>query len=444
MATEDGGNTVSPVLDQDSGDPFMNAVKGKYKISESRSAAAYWNPEDGIPRPDCDLTILKWLSTFPITGLLGLDHFYLRSPITGITKLVTGGGLGLWYLWDVCQIWLETDRVLNYGLSTPFDLQLGIAQGMITDKPTNYTSDSYFSLWIFGIILGFIGLDSAALKNWGNTLLKALLFSLFVWSMIVVVQIGQTGFTIGWLFSLFFILYAFSPVIAQYVSVLLKVFGPADIFETGISFKGKEYDSYYGIMKYFIDILPMTAAEKEKIMFDLTYNVSGAELEKNFEIKHGGSTSDQGDNKYPGNSIISFIIYLVSPIWAVIYGIYKLGLSGVSKLPMGQAAKIASSAIDTTSTLANLASKGAELGVLPVNEAIETKKAEAEAEAVNPIKTKINIGTGPRPINVGQVGGSDPLSDSLSSESQILGAALIALIAGGSLKGLVDYLMQGK
>ena len=39
----------------------------------------------------------------------------------------------------------------------------------------------------------------------------------------------------------------------------------------------------------------------------------------------------------------------------------------------------------------------------------------------------------------GQKGGS---RSELSSESQILGATVIALVAGGSLKGLIDYLMN--
>ena len=41
----------------------------------------------------------------------------------------------------------------------------------------------------------------------------------------------------------------------------------------------------------------------------------------------------------------------------------------------------------------------------------------------------------------GQAGGARHQEDPLSTEAQIMAAAIVALIAGGSLKGVVDYLM---
>ena len=37
-------------------------------------------------------------------GFLGVDRFYLRRPFTGALKLLTAGGLGLWWLIDVIRI----------------------------------------------------------------------------------------------------------------------------------------------------------------------------------------------------------------------------------------------------------------------------------------------------------------------------------------------------
>ena len=113
-------------------DPFMEVVKGRYPLSTNAGAARSWVPTEEnatgryVPRPDCSLSTLKWLSTIPLTGFLGIDHLYLRSPITAIAKLATFGGFGLWYLWDALQVTTESERVLNYGLTLIGDIGTGI------------------------------------------------------------------------------------------------------------------------------------------------------------------------------------------------------------------------------------------------------------------------------------------------------------------------------
>lgn len=39
-----------------------------------------------------------------LVGELGIDRFYLGKIGTGILKLLTGGGLGLWWLIDIILI----------------------------------------------------------------------------------------------------------------------------------------------------------------------------------------------------------------------------------------------------------------------------------------------------------------------------------------------------
>lgn len=175
-------------------DVFNDTVKGRFPLSSSISAARYWAPYTGdgkykesetggptcapqnpvfgphIPRPNVDLMSLSWISLFG--GMLGLDHFYANSPATGIAKLLTLGGFGVWWIWDVLQVWLEPDRVLNYGMLPPFDVRFHepVAQGMITNKKNPYLPTG-FSTWATAESL--FGLFGAALPFYGKLILWA-------------------------------------------------------------------------------------------------------------------------------------------------------------------------------------------------------------------------------------------------------------------------------
>lgn len=61
----------------------------------------------GIPFP-ADLSHLRdfrtaWVLSL-LLGVLGADRFYLRRPVTGTLKLLTLGGLGIWWLRDLAAI----------------------------------------------------------------------------------------------------------------------------------------------------------------------------------------------------------------------------------------------------------------------------------------------------------------------------------------------------
>ena len=54
----------------------------------------------------------SWWTTFWLSfwlGYFGADRFYLNSPILGLLKLLTVGGLGLWWLADL--ILLSANRM---------------------------------------------------------------------------------------------------------------------------------------------------------------------------------------------------------------------------------------------------------------------------------------------------------------------------------------------
>jgi hypothetical protein len=166
---------------------FEDTVKGKFPLSRNIGSARYWAPNENVkvkqwnnnvceetefnapnvPRPNVNLNWLRFWSA--VGGPLGLDHFYANSPATGIAKLLTLGGFGLWWIWDNLQLWLESDRVLNYGMMPLFDLRLHdpVAQGMITDKPQDYQR-TWFSLWaILEVFFGITGANQAFYKKYG-------------------------------------------------------------------------------------------------------------------------------------------------------------------------------------------------------------------------------------------------------------------------------------
>jgi hypothetical protein len=78
MATQ----TVSPISEQ---------TETENTPTKSGQMAA----ETISPKSRLVLTLLAW-----VLGGLGVDRFYLGKIGTGILKLVTGGGFGIWWLID--------------------------------------------------------------------------------------------------------------------------------------------------------------------------------------------------------------------------------------------------------------------------------------------------------------------------------------------------------
>jgi TM2 domain-containing membrane protein YozV len=58
-----------------------------------------------MPEKKADWTVLLLLSI--ILGTLGIHRFYVGKIGTGILMLLTGGGCGIWALYDIIMIVLE-------------------------------------------------------------------------------------------------------------------------------------------------------------------------------------------------------------------------------------------------------------------------------------------------------------------------------------------------
>ncbi len=58
--------------------------------------------EETISTSDKDWTVTLLLSI--LLGGLGADHFYTGKIGTGVLKLITAGGCGIWALYDIIMV----------------------------------------------------------------------------------------------------------------------------------------------------------------------------------------------------------------------------------------------------------------------------------------------------------------------------------------------------
>lgn len=460
-------------------DPILAILRNCVGLSDNMGAAKSWITRDKpVQRPDISLGWLQFLSAFPLTGLLGIDHWFARSPLTGLAKMLTLGGFGVWYLWDWTQTWCEPERVVNYGMSAPFDMKFasGIGQGMITDKPTTYKTNASYSLWLFGIIFGFFGIDSLIANNGGQFLRKLVEFFLFAMCFSTIVNVWNTGITFGWICAVIFGSFLASIIIAEYISVVSVVLG-GNLFSEGIHFTNKQDKQYNGFFAWLIKNTNFTDERKAQIVKDLQYGgVSAEDIVKMFKIMHPSEIkadkAQEEENEGSSSSWVSFFLLMASPfliLWNGIMYVSGLVLDGVSMLTpwgaaMKSAEKLATIAKDTAIEVAKAGAKaGASTGISSIEKMIpkvalpqpalpklelpsipkvelpkvELPKVELPKVELPTVKLPTKIGFAPQRIR--QHGGS--LEEPLSAESQIFGAVTVALISGGVIKGLVDYLV---
>lgn len=90
-------------------------------------------------------------------GLFGLDHLYLRSPLSAIAKFVFNiFSLGLWWVYDMLQILGEPESVQKNGLSIPIYGAAGIGSGMFTDDQPGVTTSRSPLRWFAYMFLVFL------------------------------------------------------------------------------------------------------------------------------------------------------------------------------------------------------------------------------------------------------------------------------------------------
>jgi hypothetical protein len=197
-------------------------------------------------------------------GLFGLDHFWLRSPTTGIIKFIANiFGLGIWWLYDMIQILGEKDSVMKNGLSAPVVGPLGIGAGMFTDdhpgQPLGKSPFRFiaylFLLWIpFGFDFFVAGDSGGAMAKFVCTVVFMLWPIAFIWSAVNLgraVFMPKSLFTEG-TFRMFPINFLMDPTGPS-------VLGPVDV---GVSLEDERCENKRsgGILGFLGDILGSIAA----------------------------------------------------------------------------------------------------------------------------------------------------------------------------------------
>jgi len=96
------------------------------------------------------LWLLQLLTILP-TGFFGMDHLFLRSPLTALAKgFVNVCFLGIWYMYDLLQVTLDKENVQKFGLSVPIYGPTGIGAGTFVE-PGEDATEGALSPWRFMI-----------------------------------------------------------------------------------------------------------------------------------------------------------------------------------------------------------------------------------------------------------------------------------------------------
>jgi hypothetical protein len=94
-------------------------------------------------------------------GAFGLDHLYLRSPLTFLAKCVVNMlFFGVWWFYDAAQAIFNSDVVKVYGLGVPGLGPKGIAAGVLTSDTPSKKHMNFFLYALALIFGGSFGLDS--------------------------------------------------------------------------------------------------------------------------------------------------------------------------------------------------------------------------------------------------------------------------------------------
>jgi hypothetical protein len=158
--------------------------------------------------------LLLIVTIVPFTGMLGIDHLLLRSPVTAILKFLTLIPLlGFWYFYDVAQVLGEQEFVQKHGLAIPFMGPQGLGQGMFFEgnekisPPDHPRPWRYIAYFLTSVLFAAFPLNKIILGDYWAALFQSIWYFTF----------PLTFLAIGW----------------GFFDAYKLIFKPRDVFQQG-------------------------------------------------------------------------------------------------------------------------------------------------------------------------------------------------------------------
>lgn len=147
--------------------------------------------------------VMMVFTALPLTGFFGIDHLLFRSPSTALAKFLTNiFTFGLWYMYDIVQVFTDKKFVKEYGFSKPISGPAGLGLDYfrgITDKKetlgpskTGFLSIVFFLLYLFTSLTPF-GISNFVAGDTEGGIAKFLL-SFGLWGIIWIPFLFIAGF----------------------------------------------------------------------------------------------------------------------------------------------------------------------------------------------------------------------------------------------------------
>jgi len=186
-------------------------------MGASVSQINYWlattgsKPDKGVTPVGGDKAIYLSYDVFlglsVLGGFFGLDHLYLRSPLTFIAKLIVNiFTFGTWWLYDATQAIFNRDVVKIFGLGVPGLGPKGIAAGVLANDVPDKKHMAFFVYAMALFMGGIFGLDSFITGDKLTGFIR-------VMCLIIIIFIPVAIFI--WLYKIAMFLFKTSDVIKQ-------------------------------------------------------------------------------------------------------------------------------------------------------------------------------------------------------------------------------------
>jgi hypothetical protein len=216
-------------------------------------------PEPGIPKdpdyfseggkkPYITSSELWWYTFF------GLNHFAVNEPLWGLAKLMTAGGIGLWWLWDLVFMTSNAASVKRNGFPVPFHFsQRLFGQGAVepSDGPAQFRQTATYGLWALSTFLAPFGAQALFEQNYPLLIrnmmnLMVLLYTGYVViSYIFIDGLDDLSF-FGWIWLIIIgsiFLTDVPAILLPWYNTVKVAFDPKTLMQQGIPFTS-ELDAY--------------------------------------------------------------------------------------------------------------------------------------------------------------------------------------------------------